>query len=85
MQVTVYSTPGCVQCNQTKKQFDKLGVPYDAIDLSQHPELTEQFKEDGLLQAPIVVVGEGLDARRWSGFRLDKIKRTADEVHARAN
>lgn len=85
MQVTVYTTPSCVQCNQTKKQFDKLGVPYDAIDLSQHPELTEQFKEDGLLQAPIVVVGQGIDSRRWSGFRLDKIKRTADEVHKRAN
>ena len=38
------------------------------------PELcskaVERFKELGLLQAPIVET----DLKRWSGFRLDKIK-----------
>jgi len=78
MQVTVYTTPSCVQCKQTKKYFDKLGVPYDAIDLTQHPELADQFKDLGLLQAPIVVAGSGVDVTRWSGFRLEKIKKVAN-------
>jgi glutaredoxin-like protein NrdH len=54
----------------TKKQFDKLGIRYDEIALEQHPELVEQFKAIGLLSAPIVVT----DIKRWSGFRLDKIR-----------
>lgn len=84
MQVTIYTTPNCVQCRQTKRKFDQLEVPYDAIDLTQHPELLEQFKRDGLVQAPIVVVGDGIESRRWSGFRLEKIKDTADEVHSKS-
>ena len=82
MQVTVYTTPSCVQCNATKRQFDKLGVPYDAIDLTQHPELVDQFKEIGLVQAPIVVAGSGVDATRWSGFRLEKIKKVANAYNS---
>ena len=71
--VTVFTTPNCMACKQTKRQFDKLGVIYDSIDLILHPEQAEMFKEAGLAQAPIVVAGE----RRWSGFRLDKIQSAA--------
>jgi glutaredoxin len=54
----------------TKRQFDKLGIRYDEIALEQHPELVEKFKELGLMSAPIVIT----DTKKWSGFRLDKIK-----------
>lgn len=81
--VTVYTTPACVQCHQTKRMFDRLDVGYDAIDLSQHPELLEEFRELGMTQAPIVVVGSGADTTRWSGFRLEKIKKVAGEVAKR--
>jgi glutaredoxin-like protein NrdH len=74
MQITVYTTQNCVQCMMTKKQFDKLGIRYDEIALEQHPELIEKFKEIGLLSAPIVVT----DSKKWSGFRLDKIKSLAN-------
>lgn len=69
MRVTVYSTPNCVQCKQTKAMFDRAGVVYDSIDLTQHPELADQFKEAGHTQAPIVMAGE----QTWSGFRHSKI------------
>jgi glutaredoxin-like protein NrdH len=74
MQITVYTTQNCVQCMMTKKQFDKFGIRYDEIALEQHPELVEKFKEIGLLSAPIVVT----DSKKWSGFRLDKIKSLAN-------
>lgn len=69
MRVTVYSTPNCMQCRQTKNMFDKAGVVYDSIDLTQHPELADAFREAGHLQAPIVVA----DEQTWSGFRYGKI------------
>lgn len=76
--VTVYTTPSCMACKQTKKQFDKLGVIYDSIDLTLHPEQADIFREAGLTQAPIVVAGN----RSWSGFRLDKIQSVAKEQQA---
>lgn len=70
--VTVYSLPNCVQCDRTKKLMDREGIVYEPVELVEHPELAAQFKEEGLLQAPIVVVGN--DGRRWTGFRPDLIE-----------
>lgn len=72
--VTVYTTPNCVQCMMTKKQFDKLGISYDVVDLSQHPEKVAEFKEKGFLAAPIITT----DTRTWSGFKPDKIASLAN-------
>lgn len=75
MSVTVYHIgPACVQCNQTKRVLDKLGVAYDEVDLREHPELAESFKAQGHLSAPVVVT----DAKTWSGFKLDKLNALAD-------
>ena len=80
MKITIYTTPSCVQCRQTKKMFDDSKVTYDSIDLTQHPELAEQFKEAGLLQAPIVIASSDSGTTRWSGFRYDKIKATIARI-----
>jgi glutaredoxin-like protein NrdH len=81
MQITVYTTSNCAQCMMTKKQFDKLGIRYDEIALEQHPELVERFKEIGLLSAPIVVT----DVKKWSGFRLEKIRSLANHLFSEKN
>jgi len=73
MRVTVWTTQSCVQCIQTKKQFDKLGVRYDEMALEQHPDKLEEFKAKGLMQAPIIET----DTKTWTGFRLDKIQSLA--------
>lgn len=70
MKITVWSTPSCVQCMMTKKEMDRLGIRYEAMDLTEHPDKLEEFKAQGLLQAPIVET----DIKVWSGFRIDKIK-----------
>lgn len=72
--VTLYTTPNCVQCMMTAKEFDKLGIEYTKVDLTEHPEQVEAFKEQGLLSAPIVTT----DIKIWSGFRLDKIRSLAN-------
>ena len=66
----VYSKEHCVQCNATYRAMDAEGIEYDVTMLEDEPEILEQFKADGYLQAPIVVA----NGERWSGFRPDKIK-----------
>ena len=66
--IVVWEKASCVQCMQTKKEFDKRGIVYKTRKLT--PKATERFIELGLMAAPIVET----DDRRWSGFRLDKIK-----------
>ena len=71
MQITLWSNgPACVQCNQTKREFDKLGIIYQERDLRRNPKAVERFREMGLISAPIVET----DDRRWSGFRLNRIR-----------
>ena len=72
--VTVYHIgPTCVQCNQTKRMMDNLGIEYVQVDLREHPDILEGFKAEGLSSAPIVTT----DTKRWSGFRYEKIKSLA--------
>lgn len=69
MKVTVWELPDCVQCNQTKKLMDKLGITYEVQSLQDNPLILEGFKAQGLMSAPIVTT----DTKAWSGFRHDKI------------
>lgn len=70
MKITVWEKPNCVQCMQTKKQFDNRGIIYQVRRLDRSPKAVERFLEMGLMAAPIIET----DDRRWSGFRLDRIK-----------
>lgn len=67
--VTVYTKPGCVQCNATFRALDNAGVQYVTVDVSQDSKSLEKIKELGYLQAPVVVT----DNDHWSGFQPDKI------------
>ena len=66
--IVVWEKPNCVQCHQTKREFDKRGIIYKTRKLT--PKAIERFVEMGLTAAPIVET----DAKRWSGFRFEKIK-----------
>ena len=73
MSVTVYTKPACVQCNATYKALDKLGLPYELVDISEVPVARDYVMSLGYLQAPVVVAG----GDHWSGFRPDRIKALA--------
>ena len=70
MKIVVWEKSNCVQCAQTKKEFDKRGIIYTVRRLDRSPKAVQRFLELGLTSAPIVET----DDRRWSGFRLDRIK-----------
>ena len=69
-EITVYSKERCVQCTATYRELGKRSLEYTVVMLEDAPELVEQFKNEGLMQAPIVDTGD----ERWSGFRPDRIK-----------
>lgn len=73
MKIVIWTKSSCIQCEQTKKQFDKLGIQYEEQSLEDNPLVLEGFKAQGLLAAPIVTT----DTKAWSGFRLDKIQSLA--------
>jgi glutaredoxin len=68
MKITVWELPNCSQCMMTKREFDKRGIIYTARKLNA--KATDKFLALGFTSAPIVET----DAKRWSGFRLDKIQ-----------
>lgn len=68
--ITLYKTPNCVQCMMTAKEFDKLGIEYTTVDLTEHPDKAQEFIALGYSSAPIVTT----DKKIWSGFKLEKIR-----------
>ena len=70
MSIVVWVKPNCSMCDTTKRQFDRRGIIYKTRRLDKSPKAVERFLEMGLTAAPIVET----DKKRWSGFRLEKIK-----------
>lgn len=77
MQVTVYTTPSCPQCEMTKKMLIKGKVEFDVVDLSQDAEAMEMVKELGYSAAPVVIAGNS----HWSGFRHGYINNLIQALH----
>ena len=75
---TVYTTPGCQQCNATKRWMDQVGVKYRSVDLSLPENAGDAgaVKALGYLAAPVVVAGDD----HWGGFRPDKINELAKNL-----
>ena len=73
MTVTVFTKPHCPQCDATKRQLTKLGVPFETVDLTQNPSTLEQLQAAGFQQAPVV---------SWTGSRPDLIREVAQQVAA---
>ena len=74
--VTVWTKPNCVQCMQTLRVMDQEGIKYQTRRLDKSVKAVELFKEMGLMSAPIVET----DTKRWSGFRVDKIRSLAKHL-----
>ena len=68
MTVTVFTKPHCPQCDATKRQLTKLGVPFETVDLTQNPSTLEQ----------LVITPDN----SWTGYRPDLIREVAQQVAA---
>lgn len=78
MTVTVFTKPHCPQCDATKRQLTKLGVPFETVDLTQNPSTLEQLQAAGFQQAPVVITPDN----SWTGYRPDLIREVAQQVAA---
>lgn len=74
--VTVWTKPNCVQCMQTLRVMDQEGIKYQTRRLDKSVKAVERFKEMGLMSAPVVET----DTKRWSGFRVEKIRSLAKHL-----
>lgn len=77
--ITVWSKPSCVQCNATYRKLDSLGIEYRVENLEERPDKLEEFKAQGMMHAPIVVVPR---MEIWCGYRPDLIDQLANEFAA---
>ncbi|MBT1172176.1 glutaredoxin family protein [Bifidobacterium sp. MA2] len=73
MTVTVFTKPRCPQCDATKRQLAKLGIPFETVDLSENPSTLEQLQAAGFRQAPVVITPDN----SWTGYRPDLIRELA--------
>ena len=73
--IRVYEKPSCVQCTQTKRLMDRLGLEYEVEDVTE-PDNLAAAQELGHTSAPVVVVG----AESWAGFRPDLINALAERI-----
>jgi glutaredoxin-like protein NrdH len=79
MQVIVYTTPTCPQCEMTKKVLTKGNVSFEVVDLSTNSEAMAYVKEElGYTAAPVVVAG----TQHWSGFRLGALDTLTKAIHS---
>jgi glutaredoxin-like protein NrdH len=73
MQVTVYSTPSCIQCKQTYRELEKRGIEFKIVDLASDEQAMAHVKNLGFTQAPIVET----ETEAWAGFQPEKIRQLA--------
>ncbi|CQJ61329.1 glutaredoxin-like protein [Yersinia intermedia] len=78
MIIIIYSKPDCVQCNATYRAFDKQGIAYQIIDLTEDLQALNHVKSLGYQQVPVIIAGN----EHWSGFRPDKINALVQAVSA---
>ena len=68
--ITVYTKPGCVQCEWTTRKLAERGLIFTEIDATQNEEAANMLRDKGIKQIPYVVTDHGA----WSGFRIDRIR-----------
>ena len=68
--ITLYGRPGCHLCEEAREVLDRVGEPYDEVDIEQDDDLHRRYLEripvvtvDGHERFEFFVDQEGL--RRW--------------------
>jgi mycoredoxin len=60
--VTVYGRRWCAISQMARRQLDRMGVPYEYIDLDMHPDLERRlgWMTGGRVHTPVIQVGDQL-------------------------
>lgn len=61
MSVTVLGAEWCGDCRRSKRLLDRLGVPYEWVDLVAEPERMDEVRRrtDGRQSIPVVIFPDG--------------------------
>lgn len=59
-EVTIYVTPICPYCTRAKALFDKLGITYTVIDISQNNDLRQEMinRSGGRTTVPQILIND---------------------------
>jgi len=79
MQVTVFSNPGCYQCEATKRHLTRTGVKFDAVLLTDNHAAYERLHDAGWRGVPVIEVrnADGVLVDSWDGYRPGHLDRLA--------
>jgi mycoredoxin len=75
MQIKVYTTRWCGDCQITKNYLSKFGIPYEEIDIEDDPQAAEYVMKvnDGRKSVPTLVYdGQATSLSRFSRDKLDE-------------
>jgi len=75
--VTVFTKNSCPQCLVTKRHLQKRAVPFEEINIEEHPEWVDRLKALNFSAMPVVLVG---DEDVWAGYSSDSVEEWALEL-----
>jgi len=80
--IKLYSQPNCQPCKATKRWFDRRGIIFQEIDVTESPADAAAIRALGFKESPVVIVSTGDPETdlMWSGFdpgNLTKYTRAA--------
>ena len=56
--LTVYTRPDCTKCPHVKKFLTSHGIPFEAVDLTEHQDIAQNiYKLTGVTSVPITTNG----------------------------
>jgi mycoredoxin len=59
--IIMYSTPTCGDCRRSKRWLDEHNIPYEHIDITEHPEAADYVLRvnQGIYVVPTIVFPDG--------------------------
>lgn len=76
--ITLYGQPGCYPCKQAAAYLTREHVPFDYIDLTEHPEALEQLKAQGMKNTPVLRT----PTQTTSGLNLSALQAAVSEYRS---
>lgn len=78
----LYTADGCPGCDLTQKAFTnkglREGIDYEVVNLTQNPDIAEQFKAQGYTSAPILKDAKGEITAGFNPSRIQAIIQAAN-------
>ncbi|MCH6206274.1 glutaredoxin family protein [Brucella ciceri] len=76
--ITVYTKPGCVQCNAAKRYLERHGATFEMVDVTADQDAYDYLVELGHRQLPVIKSGNHL----FGGFKPEELLKLAEKQKA---